>query len=260
MVLNPIKCPVCGKTNISKNGKTRKGIQRYICNDKGCPQKSFLIDYTYNGCKPGIDEQIIDMAANASGIRDTARVLKISKQKVTDTLKKRGKTIHKVNIKYINGIDTGKVEVEIVFWEQVDAAELDEMWSYVQKKANQRWLWLAIDRNTRNVLAYTFGRRKDEVFRELKSLLEPFGINMFYTDDWGSYKRNLDPNQHAIGKRNTQAIERKFLTFRIRIKRLCRKTICFSKSVQMHDIVVGLVINILEFGWSFSNPFHALRT
>ena len=123
------------------------------------------------------------------------------------------------------------------------------MWSFVQNKGNQRWLWRAIDHATHEVLAYTFGKRKDKVFRELQSLLEPFGITMFYTDDWGSYERNLDADKHTISKKNTQAIERKNLTLRTRIKRLCRKTICFSKSVKMHDIVIGLVINILEFGW-----------
>ena len=41
-----------------------------------------------------------------------------------------------------------------------------------------------IDRKTRTVLAYVFGRRKDGVFRKLKALLEPLGISMFYTDDW----------------------------------------------------------------------------
>ena len=74
-----------------------------------------------------------------------------------------------------------------VLWEQVESCELDEMWSFVQNKSNQRWLWLAIDHDTREVLAYTFGKRKDKVFRELKALLEPFGISTFYTDDWGSY-------------------------------------------------------------------------
>ena len=141
------------------------------------------------------------------------------------------------------------MRVGIVMWGQVESAELDEMWSFVQNKGNQRWLWLAIDHNTHTILAYTFGQRKDRVFRELKSLLAPFGITTFYTDDWGSYERNLNPEQHSIGKRNTQVIERKSLTLRTRIKRLCRKTICFSKSVIMHDIVIGLVINILDFGW-----------
>ena len=89
MVIVTVKCPRCFETNVSKNGKTMKGIQKYICNNEECTGKSFLLDYTYNGRKPGIDEQIINMAANASGIRDTARVLKISKQKVSDTLKKQ---------------------------------------------------------------------------------------------------------------------------------------------------------------------------
>ena len=134
------------------------------------------------------------------------------------------------------------------------------MWSFVQNKDNQRWLWLAVDHSTRMVLAYTFGKRKDEVFKELKALLEPFGITMFYSDDWGSYERNLNPENHTISKKNTQIIERKNLTLRTRIKRLCRKTICYSKCVKMHDIVIGLVINILEFGWFLEVPLHQFRT
>ena len=127
-------------------------------------------------------------------------------------------------------------------------AEIDEMWSYVGHKGNKRWLWHAIDRETRKVLAYVFGERQDRVFLELKGLLEPFGISRFYTDDWGAYERNLAPEQHIIGKGNTQKIERKHLTLRTRIKRLARKTICFSKKEQMHDIVIGLFVNRYEFG------------
>ena len=168
-----------------------------------------------------------------------------------------------MNRHYINSIDKGSVCVEVVLWEEWDApeeAELDEMWSFVQNKDEQRWLWLAIDHDTRAVLAFTFGKRKDVVFRELKALLEPFGINMFYTDDWGSYERNIEPKKRTVGKSNSQTIERKNLTLRTRIKRLCRKTICFSKSVQMHDIVIGLVINILEFGWCVMSWLHTCKT
>lgn len=142
-----------------------------------------------------------------------------------------------------------EVQFDVVLYDQVEEAELDEMWSFVQNKSNQRWLWLAINHDTGDILAYTFGKRKDAVFKEFKKILEPFGITMFYTDDWGSYQRNLESNNHSIGKRNTQTIERKNLTLRTRIKRLTRKSICFSKSQEMHDIVIGLVINILEFGW-----------
>ena len=93
-----------------------------------------------------------------------------------------------------------------------------------------------------------FGRRKDEVFLQLKDLSEPFGITRFYIDGWGAYERHLDPEAHQAGKRCTQKIERKYLILRTRIKRLARKTICFSKSTQMHDIVIGLFVNRYEFG------------
>ena len=77
---------------------------------------------------------------------------------------------------------------------------------------NHRWLWHAIDRATGTVLAYVLGRRQDEVFLDLKGLLEPFGITRFFTDDWGAYARHLDPETHVIGKRHTQRIERKHRT------------------------------------------------
>ena len=127
-------------------------------------------------------------------------------------------------------------------------SELDEMWSYVGKKAAPRWLWHAIDHHSGTVLAYVFGRRLDAVFLQLQVLLEPFGIRRFYTDGWGAYERHIDPEQHNIGKENTQKIESKHINLRTRIKRLVRRTICFSKTTTMHDLVIGLFINRYEFG------------
>jgi len=129
-----------------------------------------------------------------------------------------------------------------------EEAEVDEMWSFVGRKKDQRWLWHAMDHHSGKVLAYVFGRRKDEVFLKLKALLKPFGISRYYTDSWGAYTRHIETDQHQPSKRNTQKIERKHLTLRTRIKRLVRKTICFSKSTQMHDIVIGLFVNRYEFG------------
>lgn len=97
------------------------------------------------------------------------------------------------------------------------------------------------------VLASTFATRTDVAFLDLKRLLEPFEISKFYTDEWGAYERHIDPKQHVVGKEHTWRIERKHLTFRSRLKRLTRKTICFSKTTQMYDIVVGLFINRFEF-------------
>jgi insertion element IS1 protein InsB len=125
---------------------------------------------------------------------------------------------------------------------------VEEMWSSVGNKKEQRRLWHAIDHYTGAVLAYVFWRRKDEVFIHLKRLLEPFGITRYYTDYWGTYQRHLAPDMHCPGKRFTQKIERKHLRLRTRIKRLARKTICFSKSILIHDLVIGLFINRSEFG------------
>ena len=127
-------------------------------------------------------------------------------------------------------------------------SELDEMWSYVGKKAEPRWLWHAIDHQRGTVLAYVFGRRKDEVFLELKELLAPFGITRFYTDGWGAYERHLDPEQHTIGKAHTQKIASEHTNLRTRLKRLVRRTLCFSKRTTMHDLVVGLFINRSNLG------------
>ena len=128
------------------------------------------------------------------------------------------------------------------------AAELDEQWSYVGKKSNPRWLWYAVDHASNTVLAYTFGRRQDDVFKELKDLLKPLGIRRYYTDDWGAYQRHFKTEAHRIGKQNTQKIERKNLNWRTWIKRLARKTLCFSKLETLHDTVIGLIINRVEFG------------
>jgi len=97
-------------------------------------------------------------------------------------------------------------------------------------------------------LGYVFGRRKDDVFLRLQQLLEPFGITKFYTDGWGAYERHLAAEQHQVGKENTQRIESTHINLRTRIKRLVRRTLCFSKTERMHDLVIGLFINRYEFG------------
>ena len=148
------------------------------------------------------------------------------------------------------------VEVEICRADELAqrrglTSELDEMWSFVGKKAEPRWLWHAIDHSSGTVLAYVFGRRQDTVLLELQDLLAPFGITRFYTDGWGAYERHITPEQHVIGKQYTQKIESKHINLRTRIKRLMRRTICFSKTTTLHDLVIGLFINRYEFGRCF---------
>jgi insertion element IS1 protein InsB len=75
-------------------------------------------------------------------------------------------------------------------------------------------------------------------------------IDFYFTEHGGAYERHVPRQKHLIGKNNTQAIERKHLTLRTRIKRLARRTIGFSTLEKMHDSVIGLFINRYEFGWA----------
>ena len=97
MTFTPVKCPFCNETNVVSNGHSKRGAKRYRCRNNDCHRNYFLLDYAYEGAKPGIDKKIIEMTANASGIRDISRVgirdisrvLGISTDKVMDTLKKQ---------------------------------------------------------------------------------------------------------------------------------------------------------------------------
>jgi transposase-like protein len=88
-VLEPVRCPACNETQILKHGKSAAGKQRYKCCNSDCSRQSFILNYTYQGYLPTVKQQISEMAVNGSGIRDTARVLKISPTTVIEELKKR---------------------------------------------------------------------------------------------------------------------------------------------------------------------------
>jgi hypothetical protein len=79
-------------------------------------------------------------------------------------------------------------------------------------------------------------------FLILWSLLQQYPIRKYHTDDWGAYSKYIPPSMHKTGKEKTWKIERKNLNFRTHLKRLNRKTICFSKNEQIHDNVIGMYI------------------
>jgi insertion element IS1 protein InsB len=135
-----------------------------------------------------------------------------------------------------------KLDVEFYY-----TAEMDECWSFVGNKSNQRWTWYAIDKILGIILAWYNGKRTDDVFLKLFDFLSLLPISLYFTDDWGAYKRYLPNDKHPIGKDMTWEIERKNLNFRTHIKRLNRKTICYSKNEQIHDNVIGMYIERYYF-------------
>ena len=88
MVSVPVQCPYCQSTEVIKAGKQANGTQRYRCQNEHCARRIFLLQYQNRGRIPEIRRQVVAMAINGSGIRDTARVLRISPTTVIAVLKK----------------------------------------------------------------------------------------------------------------------------------------------------------------------------
>ena len=89
MITQVLHCPSCQGTDIVRHGTTLEGKQRSRC--RACRLgrgRTFLLEYSYAGQSPEVKPQIVDRAMNASGIRDTARVLHVSPTTVLKELKK----------------------------------------------------------------------------------------------------------------------------------------------------------------------------
>jgi transposase-like protein len=142
MTFIAVRCPHCQSDQIVKRGKTGCGTQRYLCQNTTCATGSFLLDYRYLGRLPEVKHQIIDMSLNASGVRDTARVLRISTDTVLRELRKKEAALESVHTAFLRTRDPDDIAVAIDH--KVAAAEVDEMWSFVGSKRQQRWLWHAI--------------------------------------------------------------------------------------------------------------------
>lgn len=132
--------------------------------------------------------------------------------------------------------------------------KVDESWSFVGSKQRQLWLWWVEEALTGEVVAFVVGRRTHQTFRALMALLKAAHIHVkrWITDGWWAYFDCLDQSIRIECKALLQSLERKHLTLRTRIKRLARRTICFSKSILVHDTIIGLFINQFFFGHKLS--------
>jgi insertion element IS1 protein InsB len=118
-------------------------------------------------------------------------------------------------------------------------AELDELWSFVGKKTNRQWVWVAMDAITRQVIAFHVGDRSQDSAEQLWATLPVVYREraMFYTDQYAVYKGVIPPARHrSISKlaRKTHHVERFNCTLRQRVSRLVRATLSFSKNLANH--------------------------
>jgi len=118
---------------------------------------------------------------------------------------------------------------------------MDEQWGYVGAKSRQRWLFYAYDRLRKTVVAHVFGERTLATLERLLSLLSAFEVVVWMTDGWPLYESRLKGKLHVISK------ERHNLNLRQHLARLGRKSLSFSKSVELHDKVIGHYLNIKHY-------------
>jgi insertion element IS1 protein InsB len=125
--------------------------------------------------------------------------------------------------------------------------ELDELWSFVLKKTRKRWVWLALCRATRQVVAYAIGNRGEATCRRLwERIPQAYRGGCCYSDFWEAYRDVIPSEQHmAVGKDSgeTAHVERWNNTLRQRLGRFVRKSLSFSKSEEMHEVCLRLFLH-----------------
>ncbi len=134
--------------------------------------------------------------------------------------------------------------------------EMDELWSYVFEKDNKIWAWIALSRETREVVAYACGERSEETCQILWNRI-PFAYKkaIVFTDYWKAYQAVIPNEQHnPVGKETgeTAHVERWNTTLRQQLACFVRKTLSFSKCVKMHEICLKLFLHRYKYGASAS--------
>ena len=125
--------------------------------------------------------------------------------------------------------------------------EWDELWSLVRSQAEPAWVWVALDRDTRPVVACCLGDRSEESCRFLwEQVPAPWREATCYSDFWEAYQAVLPAQQHvAVGKESgeTAHVERWNNTLRQRLGQFVRKTLSFSKSDELHEARLRLFLH-----------------
>ena len=136
-----------------------------------------------------------------------------------------------------------------------DILELDELWSFVFKKENKCWVWIALCRRTRQIISWVMGNRDEERCQTLWDLVpEHYKKAIIYSDFYAAYEKVLQNHKHhTVGKDSGQTnhVERWNNTLRQRISRFIRKTLSFSKSEYMHELYLKFFIH--EYNLSLIN-------
>lgn len=219
-------CPRCGSEKIKSNGSVR-GNKKAWC--KECNYQFVLkkLDYFIEERQLEVLEVIDRLLLERMSLAGISRVVKVSERWLQDYVNNKLRKEVKREVEV-----TKKPKGKIVI-------QADELWSYVGRKKNKVWVWLALDNQTREIVGCYVGDRSEKGAKGLWKSLPPEyrQCATIYTDFWEAYKCVLPSKRHhAVGKETgkTSYIERFNCTLRQSIGRFVRKTLSFSKSTENH--------------------------
>jgi insertion element IS1 protein InsB len=174
MQQSPIKCTKCvdGDARAApccvKNGRTKGGMQRYLCRHCG---KTFVACYSYKAYQPTTDQWITGLLTEGCGIRSIARLLAISATTVTKRILAIAKCIPKPPVPLNR-----------------PAFEMDELRTYVKQKGNEYWIAYAICPDTKPVIDFTVGKRSKRTLKMVVNTLLLSGVGLIKTDKLNIYQ------------------------------------------------------------------------
>ena len=224
------QCPRCGSENMVRNGRDYKGSQKYHC--KACDSYGTL--QASQGYDKVFKEQIQKAFLERLSLRGIERVFDVSRH-----------TVSRWVVEWAANLPP--LEETLAPVHPDDVLELDELWSFVACKANKRWVWVALCRRTRQIVAYFIGDRSEASCRQLWRRIptDYLGCQSF-SDFWEAYQNVFSAERHqSVGKESgeTNHVERWFNTLRQRIARFVRKTLSFSKTDRFHQMALQLFIH-----------------
>ena len=224
-----MECPKCQSKRFVKNGIVRKK-QRYKCKECKCN-----FTQPYQGKKPPKTKLLACVLyLNGLGFRRIGAILKVNHNSVIRWVKEYGEEIEKTF-----PVDKTKKHCKVI--------EIDEMWHYIGKKKQKLWIWIALDRETKEVLAWQTGSRGKKTLKKLLIQISHISCDYYATDKWKVYRQLIPDNKLIQSKAETHIIESQNCRVRHYLARFCqrhplgkRKTLCYSKSVAMVNLTLLL--------------------
>lgn len=214
-----MRCRHCGNKCIKKGFASR--AQRYRCMTCKRTQQSV---YRYRAYDGTINAQLTMLLKEGVGIRGLARVLGIS----TTTVLRRIRVLSRLVVRPVPPPNA--------------TYQIDEMRVVVGSKAKALWLSYALCVETRQVVSFVVGRRNLRNLRAIVARVLSFKPKTVFIDRLELYRLLLPKWIHKVHRRCTNHIERHHLTLRTQLKRLNRRSIAFSRSLDMLGSCVRLVV------------------